>query len=562
MPFRSSGDIIASAFSWQQGYNRSCLVVDPVDVNHAASIRKFSRDPTKVHFCDQFEKKYVSVSYRPVRYHMSKAAAGSGAKAKQPKPKPPQPAVGLFDMLNQALSDFVHTEHIHPPSFVDLVDQAVANKKANPSAIDPLVFSFSTVASPPEGVFRKFADLLRTRYLRHIAQVLCARTSDFWRFHKFMSKQAMDSPELFDFLGSLAQTASETDPQSLASLFTKNVFPMYSDYLTNRTLLPHIVSLIFAHTESDESARDSRVPQILERCTNDETQYVILSHTVMHERIFSSKLCELYAQKVTEGLETVDYQPYAVHILRYLAPINADLLQKNLDKIGSLVEDSRPTLQTALVQLLVDSNQEQLLSTLIDNTDRLDVLSLSLHLVSELGTISPQLLLALFKKIGSANIEPVCTERCTVDSPVGPLQLGRLTNTWNSAAVNSTVINHIQNLPLPQWNVEFALCKLLLKQPMDSSSAQIWQQLFNQLSVQIGEMMRDEEMTELIFDIVGFYLSATTDIALLEKLQPALEPVVSVAKEKCKVACTKFLAIVADLGPKFKHVVNTLILVQ
>jgi hypothetical protein len=337
---------------------------------------------------------------------------------------------------------------------------------------------------------------------------------------------------------------------------------LYSDHLTDRALLPYIISLIFAHTESDENARDNRVPQILEHCGDDEIQYVILSHTVMQERIFSAKLCELYAEKVTEGLATPDYQPYAVHILRYLAPINGDLLQKNLDKIGALVEDTRPALQTALMQLLVDANQEQLLSTLVDHTDRLDVLSLALHLVSELGTISSPLLLSLFKKIGSENIEAVCTERCTVDSPVGPLQLGRLTNTWNSAAVNATVIGHIQNLPLPQWNVEFALCKLLLKQPMDSTSAQIWQQLFGQLAPQIGELMRDEEMTEVIFDIVGFYLVATTDIELLERLQPALEPVVSVAKEKCKLACTKFLTTVAELGPRFKQVVNTLILVQ
>jgi hypothetical protein len=224
------------------------------------------------------------------------------------------------------------------------------------------------------------------------------------------------------------------------------------------------------------------------------------------------------------------------------------------------VDDERPILQTALVQLLVDANQEQMLAKLIDHTDRIDVMSLALHLVSELGTISSSLLLALFKKLGNDNIEWVCTERCTVESPVGPLQLGRLTNTWNSAAVNSTVITHIQGLPLPQWDVEFALCKLLLKQPMDSTSAGIWEHLFANLSPQFGELMRDEDMTEVIFDIVGFYLVATSDIGLLEKLQPALEPVMSVAKEKCKVACTKFLTRIAELGPRFKQIVNSLVL--
>jgi hypothetical protein len=113
---------------------------------------------------------------------------------------------------------------------------------------------------------------------------------------------------------------------------------------------------------------------------------------------------------------------------------------------------------------------------------------------------------------------------------------------------------------LPQWDVEFALCKLLLKQPMDSTSAQIWQQLFAQLSPQFGDLMRDEDMAEVIFDIIGFYLVATSDIDLFQKLQPALEPVVSVAKERCKAACMKLLNRVSELGPRFKQIVNYLVL--
>jgi hypothetical protein len=70
---------------------------------------------------------------------MSKAAQPGAGKAKQTKAKSQTAPVGLFHMLNQALSEFVHTEHIHPPTFVDIVDQAVANKKANPGAIDPLI---------------------------------------------------------------------------------------------------------------------------------------------------------------------------------------------------------------------------------------------------------------------------------------------------------------------------------------------------------------------------------------------------------------------------------------
>lgn len=484
------------------------------------------------------------------------------ARGKQTKPRPQTATVGLFDMLNQALSEFVHSEHINPQSYVDDVDQSIANKKANPGAIDPVIFSFSPVASPPEGLFVKYAELLRTRYLKSLSQIFCSRATEFWSFHHFVSKQATKNPELFDFLCQLAISTAETEPQVLATLFMKNVFSIYSPYLNDRKLLPYIVSLIFSHTESDESSRDSRIPQILNCCPDEDIQYLILSHAVMQERIFSSKLCELYAGYVDRGLENLQYQPYAIHILRYLAPINNQLLDKYMDKISTFVDDDRPAMQTALVQLLVDANQEQLLSKLIDHTQRLDVLSLALHLVSELGTISSPLLLQLFRKIGSENIENVCTERCTVDSPVGPLQLGRLTNTWNSAAVNSTVISHIQNLPLQQWTVEFALCKLLLKQPMDSTSAQIWQQLFASLSPQFGELMRDEEMTDLIFDIVGFYLVATLDIDLFERLQSSLEPVVTVAKEKCKAACTKFLTRVAELGPRFKQLVNNLILVS
>ena len=96
---------------------------------------------------------------------------------------------------------------------------------------------------------------------------------------------------------------------------------------------------------------------------------------------------------------------------------------------------------------------------------------------------------------------------------------------------------------------------------MDSTSAQIWQQLFATLLPQFGELMRDEEMAEVVFDIIGFYLVATLDIDLFEKLQSSLEPVLSVAKEKCKVACTRFLTRVAELGPKFKQIVNSLIMV-
>ena len=495
-----------------------------------------------------------------VRYQM-KTKKEVAAKHGPTKTQAPTATVGLFDLLNQALSEFVHTEHVTPHEFVELVDQAVGNKKLNPGAIDPVIFVFSPVANPQEGVFQKFIELLRTRYLRHLAQIYCSKPSEFWRFHRFMAKQVEKPPELFEFLCALATAAAETDPQGLAAQFTKDVFPLYSGYLNDKTSLANVVSLVFAHTESDENARDNRVQQILDCCTDDETQYVLLSHTVAQERMFSSKLCELYGGYVEKGLENPDYQPYAVHILRYLAPINNELLQQHMDEIAGFVEDDRPAMQTELVQLLVGANQEALLSKLIDHTDRLDVLSLALHLVSELGSISSPLLLALFKKIGAHNIEKVCTERCTVDSPVGPIQLGRLTNTWNSAVVNSTVINHIQNLPLQQWDVEFALCKLLLKQPMDSTSAQIWRHLFSELAPQFSELMRDEEMAEVIFDIVGFYLVATLDVELFERITPSLEPVITVAKEKCKVACTKFLTRVAELGPKFKQVVQTLIVV-
>lgn len=491
---------------------------------------------------------------------MSKTDSKAG-RNKQTKPRPPTATVGLFDMLNQALSEFIHTENIQSQSFIDTVDQSIANKKLNPGAIDPVIFTFSNVSSPPDGLFAKYIELLRTRYLKSLAQIFCSRSTDFWRFHHFISSQAAKSPELFDFLSQLAQDAAETEPQLLASLFMKNAFSIYSPFLNDRNLIPQVVTLIFAHTESDESTRDTRVPQILDCCPDEHIKYIILSHTVMQERIFSSRLCDLYADYVDKGLGNVEYQPYAVHILRYLAPINNDLLQKYIEKISTLIDDDRIIMQTALVQLLVDANQEASLSKLVENTNRLDVLSLALHLVSELGNISSPLLLQLFKKIGAQNIEMVCTERCTVDSPVGPIQLGRLTNTWNSAAVNSTVITHIKGLPLQNWNVEFALCKLLLKQPMDSTSAQIWQQLFATLLPQFGELMRDEEMTEVVFDILSFYLVATLDIDLFEKLQSSLEPVLSVAKEKCKVACTKFLTRVAELGPKFKQIVNSLIMV-
>jgi hypothetical protein len=469
--------------------------------------------------------------------------------------------VGLFDLLNQALSEFIHTEHIDPQSFSDSVEACIQNKKAHPGAVDPIIFAFSDVSNPPEGLFMKYIELLRARYLRNISQIFATKQTDFARFHRFMVKQAVKTPELFDFLSSMALTAAETESQNLAMLFMKTAFSLYSPYLMDVNLIPHVVTLTFAHTESDETSRDIRVSEMLNCITDVKIQYVVLAHAVMQERIFSSKLCDLYASFIEKGLEQKEYQEYAVHILRYLAPIKDDLLHQHLPKIAELVNDDRTVLQAALVQLLVDASQEALLTQVIEHTDKIEILSLSLHLVSELGTISSPLLISLFKKIGTENIEQVCTERCTVETPVGPLQLSRLTNTWNSAAVNATVIEHIQNVPLAQWDVEFALCKLLLKQPMDSTSAQIWKQLFATLAPQFGELMREEDMTEIIFDIVNFYLVATSDIEFFENLQPYLEPVVTVAKEKCKAAGTKFLTKVAELGPKFKQIVSTLILV-
>jgi hypothetical protein len=85
----------------------------------------------------------------------------------------------------------------------------------------------------------------------------------------------------------------------------------------------------------------------------------------MYERIFSSKLCDLYTDAVAAGLEAHDYQPCAVHILRCLALINNNLSQKSLEQISTLLVDEHPALQTALMQLLVDANQESMLSRLI-----------------------------------------------------------------------------------------------------------------------------------------------------------------------------------------------------
>ena len=479
------------------------------------------------------------------------------SKSKVQKPKPT--SVGLFDLLNQALAEFIHAEHIQPPSYQKTVEQCISNKKQNPNSIDPIIFAFSPVADPPDGLFVKYVELLRSRYIRNLAQIFVSKSSDFVRFHRFMSKQAVIKPELFDFLSQLALTSAESEPQNIATLFMKSAFQLYSPFLNDKDLLPHVVKLIFSHTESDETSRDSRVPQILSCISDEETQYTVLAHTVMQENIFSTRLCDLYASYVDNGLKEIQYQPFAVHILRYLASIRADILQSYLPRITELVNDNRLIMQTALVQLLVDATQEGLLMSIIESTDRLEVLSLALHLVSELGAIPGQLLIMLFKKIGSENVESVCTERCVVESPVGQIQLGRLTNAWNSAAINAAVIAHIQTVPLQNWDVEFSLSKLLLKQPMDSTSSGIWKQLFTDLAPQFGDLMKDEEMTESVFDIVCFYLIATLDIDLFERLIPSLEPVLAISKEKCKSAATRFLTRVSELNPKFKQIVSTLI---
>jgi hypothetical protein len=94
---------------------------------------------------------------------------------------------------------------------------------------------------------------------------------------------------------------------------------------------------------------------------------------------------------------------------------------------------------------------------------------------------------------------------------------------------------------------------------MDTNSAQIWQQLFFRLAPQFSDLMREEERTEITFDILSFYVTALKDYALLETLQPSIEPILTLAKEKCKVSCTKFLQKVADVGPKFRDFAAALI---
>ncbi|KAH0787426.1 hypothetical protein GPJ56_008621 [Histomonas meleagridis] len=339
-------------------------------------------------------------------------------------------------------------------------------------------------------------------------------------------------------------------------------FPLYRKYLNDRSLIPNLVKLIYSYTESDESSRDIRLPKILECCDDEELKYVILSYSVIQEKIFTTKLCDLYSGYVKHGIEIEDYQPYSIHILRYLIPISPDIISSYMDKINSLIEDDRTTLQVALIQLLVDINEETLITKIIDHTKSIDVMSLALHMISELGTISSNLLIDLFKRIGSKNIENVCTERCTIESVVGQIQLGKLTSTWNSAAINEALISHIKSIPLENWDVEFELCKLLLKQPMDSNSAQTWKRLFAQLLPQFEELMRDEDKAEIVFDLIGFYLSITSDLDFFENLQSSLERVVTVAKEKCKAACTKFLNEITEIGPKFKKSVTKMNLLQ
>ena len=129
--------------------------------------------------------------------------------SKIPKPRQPTSTVGLFDMLNQALSEFAHTEHLDP-NFVESVDQSIANKKSNPGSIDPVIFCFSSsLPNSQDDNVSKYVELLKTRYIKSISQIFCARATDFWRFHRFIAPHAAKSPEIFEFLCLLAQNASE-----------------------------------------------------------------------------------------------------------------------------------------------------------------------------------------------------------------------------------------------------------------------------------------------------------------------------------------------------------------
>lgn len=280
------------------------------------------------------------------------------------------------------------------------------------------------------------------------------------------------------------------------------------------------------------------------------------------KKYFSSHICDLYTEYIHSGINSNEYCAYVCHILRFLAPIKPDLLQNYLPRIGEFIDDERPILQTALVQLLIESNQLLILAQFIEKINRLDILSLALHLTTELGQIDGPILISLFKKIGPDDLENVCTERVTVETPVGPLQLSRLTNTWNSAAVNQVVVQHVQNTSVQDWDVEFTLTKLLLKQPMDSNSSQIWQNIFSSFAVQFGELMRDEEKMDIIFDLLSFYITITLDIHLFEKILPCVEPIVTAPKEKSRISATKFLVKISELGSRYKQIASTLILIN
>lgn len=491
---------------------------------------------------------------------MSKSTKNANSsKIKAPKVKQQTGSVNLFDILTQALSEFVHSEHIADQSYIDAIDQCIASKKVNPAAIEPVVYAFSPISNHNPVLLFKFIDLLCVRYVQNLAHSYTQQPTEFWHLHCFLLEQALENPEILKLLSSIAKSAAEIDAQNLSDLFMKEALPLYLAHIGDQNLTAKIITLVFDHTEYNESARDTRMSIILSQIKDEETKYLVASHSIMQERIFTARLSELYLEYVNRGLEVEEYQPYAVHILHHLARIKEDLLQEHISKITELVNDQRPKLQTAMIQLLIGANQETLLTQLINGTDNFEAISLSLHLITDLGSIPSQLLMMLFKKIGAQNIDMICNERCTIDSPVGPQTLPRLTSSWNSAAVNTAIITHIQSIALADWDVEYGLCKILLKQPMDSNSAQIWRHLFASLTPQFSELMREEDMTEAVFDIIGFYLEASQDISFFEMLMPALEPVVTVSKERCKQAGIHFLQSAAEIGPKFKQLSGTLI---
>lgn len=364
---------------------------------------------------------------------------------------------------------------------------------------------------------------------------------------------------IYSFFGSCIRSFAN-------STFWANVhginFSTLQTFLIDICYLPSIINLVYLSTEGIENNVELRIFAILDSIKDKGLKYLALSYAISCERIFNTKILDIYNLYMKESIESDEYCEFGVHLLKYIAAVDSKYLTTYLSTVEQLISNKKPVLQAVLVQFFIETTQHDLLLRLIEESDNLSVLALALNLISELGAIPPKILITLFKKIGEEKIIAICTEHVSVETPVGLFHFSKITNTWNGASVNSVVYQYIKSTEVTNWTMEYVLIKLIIEQPLDLVSKSNWKSLFNEKADQFCSLMKVEEKAEQVFELIGLYITSFTDLPFFQLLLPTIEPCVAAAKEVCRHAATEFLAKVSKIGSIYKQIAQTLILLK